>query len=518
VNSPRRPARRDLLLLACILVLGASLRLLWIHSPLLDAHRWRQADTAAIARNLYETRFNVFYPEIDWGGANGYVESEFPLIPAIVALLYKVFGPDDSLGRVVVMVFSTATIVATWLLATELVGAAGGLAAAFLMAASPGAAFFGRTFMPDSPMLFFWVSGVLGFVRYARTGSRRSLWLGSAAGAVAAVVKLPALMMLAPCAGAVWYAKGRSIFRDRAVLFALAIPVLLAAAWYWHAFGLYQRTGLTFGILVQPARTYPPTIAPGPWTTAFSKWSTWQLLTSSDYYLTILARAYALLLLPWGFAGAVLGAVLWKQTGPRIVADLWLGAFIAFVLVMSDANIGHEYYQLPLVPVAAIYFGAFIGPAFEGAGRSIEEWSLPRTVMAGAALLAIGAVGFYYSGVINSHYRPENLDVRALQAGEVVQQTTPADALLVVADDYGATSPLLLYFAHRKGWSFDVENLQPQVIDGLRRMNARFFVSTVWSRVEHDRPEVAAYLQLYRRLPLHGEPRDMAIFDLTARR
>ena len=36
-------------------------------------------------------------------------------------------------------------------------------------------------------MLFFWISGVLGFVRYARTDSRRALWWGAAAGALATV-------------------------------------------------------------------------------------------------------------------------------------------------------------------------------------------------------------------------------------------------------------------------------------------------------------------------------------------
>ena len=72
-----------------MLLLGASLRLQWLETPLLDGHRWRQVDTAAIARNLYEDRFNVFYPQVDWGGRSGYVESEFPLLPAIAALFVQ---------------------------------------------------------------------------------------------------------------------------------------------------------------------------------------------------------------------------------------------------------------------------------------------------------------------------------------------------------------------------------------------------------------------------------------------
>ena len=140
-HPSHRPTRVQLLVLVFIVLLGASLRLLWIQAPLLDAHRWRQVDTAGITRSLYEDRFNVFYPQVNWGGANGYVESEFPLLPAITAALYEVMGPQDYLGRVVVMVFSTATIAATFWLGAELLGPVAGLAAAFLLAVSPGTGF-----------------------------------------------------------------------------------------------------------------------------------------------------------------------------------------------------------------------------------------------------------------------------------------------------------------------------------------------------------------------------------------
>ena len=54
-------------------------------------------------------------------------------------MLYEFFGPQEYLGRVVTMLFSTATIVAIYLLAAELLGPAGGLPAALLFAVSPAA-------------------------------------------------------------------------------------------------------------------------------------------------------------------------------------------------------------------------------------------------------------------------------------------------------------------------------------------------------------------------------------------
>ena len=114
MTSFRRPGRLDFALLVFILCVGAGLRLLWIRAPLLDAHRWRQVDTAGITRSLYEDRFNVFYPQVNWGGREGYVESEFPLIPAITAGLYEIFGPQDFLGRVVIVVFSVGAVASTY--------------------------------------------------------------------------------------------------------------------------------------------------------------------------------------------------------------------------------------------------------------------------------------------------------------------------------------------------------------------------------------------------------------------
>ena len=76
------------LILAFILLFGFCARAATFRSPLLDAHSWRQADTAAISRNFLRERFNIFYPQIDWRGAraDGYVESGLePLAFAVAA-------------------------------------------------------------------------------------------------------------------------------------------------------------------------------------------------------------------------------------------------------------------------------------------------------------------------------------------------------------------------------------------------------------------------------------------------
>jgi hypothetical protein len=63
---------------------------------------WRQSDLSSIAMNYLANGFRLAYPQIDWGGAGpGYVEMEFPIIPYLTAVLYKVFGVHDVLALVI---------------------------------------------------------------------------------------------------------------------------------------------------------------------------------------------------------------------------------------------------------------------------------------------------------------------------------------------------------------------------------------------------------------------------------
>ncbi len=86
-----------------ILILAGFATRLWTVSipPFEGRLAWRQYDTAPIARNIAEGQFRVFYPQIDWrGNSPGYVESEFQIYTALVAVLYRLFTVRPSLAEV----------------------------------------------------------------------------------------------------------------------------------------------------------------------------------------------------------------------------------------------------------------------------------------------------------------------------------------------------------------------------------------------------------------------------------
>ena len=193
-SNPHRPVRDYAFL--CILALGAALRLYHVTAPFLDAHAWRQLDTAAMARNFYEGPFFPLDPRVDWGGRNGYLEAEFPLVPAVIAVLYQLFGLHEILGRLLVIGSALGLIWCVYRLAIALDGrVAVARAAAFLMAISPAAVFFGRIVIPDTPMIFLSALALLGFVEFARTDSRKWLVTGAAALTLACLLKLPAVFL-----------------------------------------------------------------------------------------------------------------------------------------------------------------------------------------------------------------------------------------------------------------------------------------------------------------------------------
>jgi hypothetical protein len=231
----------------CILALGAALRLYHVTAPFLDAHAWRQLDTAAMARNFYEGPFFPLDPRVDWGGRNGYLEAEFPLVQAVIAVLYRLFGLHEILGRLLVIATALGLIWCVYRLALALDGRVPvARAAAFLTAISPAVVFFGRIVIPDTPMIFLSALALLGFVGFARTDSRKWLVTGAVALTLACLLKLPAVFLGPPIVAALVRGRGWKAFRDPRIWMAGALPLALTA-WYWHAHAIFERTGLTMG-------------------------------------------------------------------------------------------------------------------------------------------------------------------------------------------------------------------------------------------------------------------------------
>lgn len=506
--------------LLLILLFGIALRSQYLGLPMAEAHRWREITNSDIARNFYERSMNIFYPQVNWGGAiDPYVGMEFPLMHWIVALLYWPFGEHAEIGRLVSIAFSAGTVWATYALGTRLFGRPAGRAAGLLMAVSPSAVFFGRFFISDTPMVFYSVAAVLAWVIYFDTGSRRACVAGAACAALAFLVKIPAVLIMAPIAWAAWEARRWSALKDRGLMLGMTAAVAAAALWYWHADAIFHRTGLSQAIW-HPSGNYGPPIslAAGPFIGIYH-WATVARLQDPAFYSDMLTRIWALHLTPGGFVlGLFALLVLWRVPRRRIV-DAWIGIVILFILATTEGHIHHEFHQLPMLPPAALLFGLAAAPAFDGAWLRARGGRIAGPLGSAAAILAIALLSFKYSGVVPNFFRPDRLDMVPIDAGRAIQAVVDPSALLVTVEyeEYSNNSPILLYWAHRRGWSFDPKSITPQVLELLKKdLGARYFVTTIWGHLSAARPDMVQYLRNWRQVSLPGAPRDTVLFDLTA--
>lgn len=515
----RRHVRRWLPDAALVLTIGLGLwlRLQYLDLPLAEAHRWRQITNADVARNFARHSLNIFYPEASWGGPVGYLNMEFPLLQWIAAVLFRLFGESERICRLVSIAFSIGTVPLVYDLGRRLFGRPAGRAAAVLMAVSPSIVFFGRTFISDVPMLFFSVAAVLAYVAHAENGRRGTAVLGAVCTALAGLVKLPALLILAPIAWVNWRRNGLRALRDPWVGLALAAAVLATGAWYWHGDRLHHMTGLGQAIL-HPSGTYAPDIAVAARPMmGVSHWANYQVLATWDWYRTLGERLWSLHLTPVATGLALWGLLCLVRVPGRSILDVWFLAAVSVTFVAAQGNYAHEFHQLPLLPPLALYFGLGAAMAFDGPWlREIGgRWWGPAASAGLVAALAL--ISFERSAVVPALFRPDTLDYLPITAGAAISRIVAPDELMVVVEyeAYGSNSPILLYRTDRRGWSFDLHAISPHLIDRLKvRYGVTYFATTIWPTLESERPDVVTYLQAHTRITLDGAHRDVALFRL----
>lgn len=140
-----------------LLSLALAVRLYNINSPIIGTHSWRQSDTAAMSRNFYTNGLNFFNPQVDWGGLSGSCETEFPIYSYIVALLYKIFGVHDFLGRLFSVICFMIAIYFLYRLLLNYFDRNVAFWSCLAYSSLPLNIYYSRTFQPESiNVLHYW--------------------------------------------------------------------------------------------------------------------------------------------------------------------------------------------------------------------------------------------------------------------------------------------------------------------------------------------------------------------------
>ncbi len=476
--------------LLLILLFALVLRLKGLHDPILDHPAWRQGDTASIARNFARLNFNILYPQTNYNGPPpNYVELELQIVPYLAAAAYKIIGVHEIVGRLITTAFSLGTVAVIglfgrWLFTSRIAG----LASAFFFAIFPGAVYYGRTFTPDTTMVFFLTAALYVTTRLIvedEAFGQRSLARATALLALAYLAKPVAVAGIIPVVGTIVerVRAGRTM-RPTAVLVLLAVPLVILwlydsrvsehAEWHW-------ASGITT-LHVVPALKAALTSGSG-------------FALKFAQFREVLGMLRATMLGTLAFALSIAGfiALPWMVVRSKALLWGWLIGGLAYTYVVVTVE-RVDYYMYLLLPLCALVIGALIAAFVR---RVLVVDAAPAVRYAVLLLVPAAAIVCYAQG--HAAVRPYYAYNKAAYQDAVALDRTLDPHALVVIGHYG---PDVLYYINRYGWEEDPYLWTPFDEESAIRKGARYFVSIEDNRFRKNL-ELCAWMQ---RFPLAATP------------
>jgi 4-amino-4-deoxy-L-arabinose transferase-like glycosyltransferase len=463
-----------------IIISGFLLRLINVKQPLLEAATWRQCETAAIARNLFYNGMNVFYPQVLWGGASeGYIgETEFHLYPFVVALLYKIFGVHEYLGRLVSILAFCGGAFFLYKLSRKYIGTAGAFIALLFYTFNPHIFFFSRVFMPESAMLFFSIALIYFFSQWLDTEKRRYFILMTICGVSAFLVKIPTVCLGLPLLYlCIIKYKWKWFLEWKLWLFAF-LTLFPTALWYLHSYKLGSINGLTWNNFHIGMKSGGGFIDLSFLTSSY--------YYTKVYYLYIFQRHMIYI----GAVFAIVGILATIKKRELHLFHFWFLSHIIFFFIGAETTQHHSYYTMPITVPCSVFIGWTIVTYFGRIKRAkiVNLPILEKFIVAPVFIIMLPLICHHK---IKSKYKLERREkyISVYIAGNKIREKSPEDALVYTVHRGG---PELLYYADRKGWVGISSNCSVKTIEDYRKAGATWFVST---RVMEINKDVISHLQ-----------------------
>ena len=483
--------RKRRIALWIILLIALATRLYSVNAPFTDGGQERQTQVAMIARNLYRENLNMLYPRMDiFAPEAGYVLLEFPLQPALMAIVYHFVGVQDIVGRLITIAFSMGSIVFMYWLAKFFLPEKGALIATAIYALTPMSIYFGRAVFPEALLLFFSLGALYYLLRWSEGLKTRYYVLSMAFAATAFIVKAPpGLVMVLPL-GAVWWVHWRKDLirrRDFYLYFGVAIlPIALWAIWSNH-----------IGSLEPGWNPYQ--------LSAIHRWGIPNAWFTQEFYFWVLKSLVSVTLTPLVVLLGAVGLVEARRHRLGAVIYAWVAAMILFVFLTPGAQASHWNYQVPLIPIGALLAGL----GFNGLvnyRRVKVVWGMLvkyRIVMIGLCVLTLLGDGLIYAAVIRDAYDIKKRVPVALEVGKIVQREIPNEGFLLLIQPSMVPTTQAYYMDRKVRPLQDTNDPNYLTISNLERWHIRGAIGVVivdtpygsGTELVRKNPELLAYLR-----------------------
>lgn len=437
--------KAESLLLLVVLLIAATVRLYNINRPLADWHSWRQADTAAVARNFIKEGYNPFIPRYDDMStqANGldnparYRFVEFPIYNSLVAAVWSIFGISVTSARLVTVAITLGSTILLYLLVKYFSGVKTAMLSAFFFATIPYNVFYSSTILPGPLMVF----GILGmyysFARWLENTRNRYWSIASVLFANLAILTWPiALFFTLPLLYLAFEKYGTSMYKKpHLIIFAIAAIVPFLA---WRLWVTQFPEGIpNWRFLLNEGNIR--------FKGAFFRW-------------LIAERVAGLILTSAGFALFIIGLIRKSEYKEKLFYLSWLASVAVYFTIFASGNVRHDYYQIPFVPIAAIYIAK--GVRFLASLPTAYFQKFIGPALAIVLLALMYAFGFYEVRGFYWINKPQ-----IVTAGKAVDMILPKDAIVIAPYNGDAA---FLYQTNRRGYPIVDRPLEVLIDNGAK--------------------------------------------------
>jgi len=430
--------KKDGIILGLILAAAIILRCYNLTAPLSDAYSWRQADTAAVARNFVRTGFDLLHPHYDdlssiqsgMDNPKGLRFVEMPIYNALFGFTYKILPlfPIEVWGRIFSIIFSLGIIAIIYYLCLHEVDRISAVMSSIIYAIFPAFVFFSRVVLPETPALA--LSFISIFLLY-KNGKRKKddIWshcyfyLSIISFAIATLIK-PTVLFYGITLGFLFIKKYEFDVVKKIqpyLFFILALIPLLIWRLYIQQFpeGIPASDWLITNVNTfegQKNIFFKP---------AFFRWIFFERINTMIFggYLTVIF---------------IIGIISKRKS--LFLHSIAFSA-LAYLFVFQGGNVQHEYYQTLIFPPLAMFAG--IGTSTILSNRKIFIHPLLSSFLIFVICIFSFLFSYYYK-VKDFYTYPKDLNFMA----KIIQTFTLPDDK-IVADRMGDTT--LLYLSDRKG-------------------------------------------------------------------
>ncbi len=475
------------LLLVVLLLGGAAFRLYDLTDAPLDFHPTRQVRSAIIARGMYYQNLTGI-PEWRREYAAQQWQAQELIEPAIMETLtaaaYRLAGGEYLwIGRLFSIFFWMLGGLGLYLLARRMTDAQGGLIALALYLGWQYAVIASRSFQPDPLMVAAVIWALWAMVEWQRQPGWGRAAVAGLLGGLALYIKFTALFFIAGGWLGLLLASGawRDWQRNHSVWLIVVLTALPPLAYTLYTSLVLQTLQSQFNLRFFPTM----------WLDAVTYLRWWNRLTG-------------VIAMPWLVIGA-LGIFTVKARASRGLLFGWGAGYLVYGVLFSYYAATHDYYHLPLLPLAALGGGAALRAL-------VNQMTGNRRWLRLAAALGVAVVFLSEGWAARTWLKRVDYRAEVVRIEQIAAHFSPGDRLVSMASNY--SMPLVYWgwlntthwfgagdFALREaaGQPVDVEAYFQAALTGRD-----FFLITDFEELARQ-PQVEQWLNLRYPMILHGE-------------